>query len=223
MPWVHLNSPVPKGASANCCPIDWPDGARVVPLDPPKNFPYKSFDSVALSRRTARDFGVVGMGQLSSLFWLSHRVQHVHSSNLGFHLSQRPVISAGAIHPITILTALYPEETWWRYDPERHQLCSLDLSDSLASVRKEIECVVDAQHGAILLFVAQPDMAAAKYEHPESLVWRDAGALLAQLSLAAHALDLNFCPLGITGQNYAEQLDNQGKLIGVGMAIVGSR
>jgi nitroreductase len=37
------------------------------------------------------------------------------------------------------------------------------------------------------------------YGNSESLVWRDSGALLQTLALAAELYGLGFCPLGILG------------------------
>jgi len=69
--------------------------------------------------------------------------------------------------------------------------------------------------------VAEPGKTSAKYSSSSSLVWRDAGVLLGHIGLAAESLGLNYCPLGITGEPWVSQLDSQGKLSGVGLALLG--
>ena len=72
-----------------------------------------------------------------------------------------------------------------------------------------------------MLLLAEPGKTSAKYQHGESLIWRDAGILLAVMALIAEALDYSFCPLGITGEPWADQLATSGVLMGVGLALVG--
>jgi hypothetical protein len=72
------------------------------------------------------------------------------------------------------------------------------------------------------MFAAEPGKTFSKYTEANSLIWRDAGVLLGYFSFVAHALQLSFCPLGITGECWASQLDKQGRLVGVGLAIVGA-
>jgi hypothetical protein len=75
----------------------------------------------------------------------------------------------------------------------------------------------------MLLFVGEPGKTFSKYNHATSLVWRDAGVLIGHMALVAESLGLNFCPLGITGEPWVSELDKQGKLVGVGVALLGSR
>lgn len=42
------------------------------------------------------------------------------------------------------------------------------------------------------------------------------------MALTATAQGLNFCPLGITGEPWVSGLADQGKLTGVGLALLGA-
>jgi hypothetical protein len=114
------------------------------------------------------------------------------------------------------------ESKWWRYNHDHHALNLVDKSDSILSeVRQTAETLVATGDGAVLLLVAEPGKTFAKYSNACGLVWRDTGVLLGQFSLVSEALGLNFCALGITGEPWAGQLDHYGRLVGVGMALVG--
>jgi hypothetical protein len=86
------------------------------------------------------------------------------------------------------------------------------------------EQIVAPGQGQLLWFCANVEKINAHYEHPESLIWRDAGVLLGVMALVAEALKLNFCPLGISGEPYlSAAFGTLGRLEGVGGAILGSR
>ena len=70
--------------------------------------------------------------------------------------------------------------------------------------------------------MAEPGKTAAKYEHHETLVWRDAGVVLGYMSLVAEALGLSFCPLGLTGRpQLTEFLPESQAMHGVGLSVLG--
>lgn len=86
-----------------------------------------------------------------------------------------------------------------------------------------MESMVPAPEATKTLLVAEPGKTQAKYFNHESLVWRDAGALLATMGFVAEALNLNYCPIGITGEPWASMLSSEGNLVGVGAALIGGR
>jgi len=62
---------------------------------------------------------------------------------------------------------------------------------------KEIDNCLRVGKGTVFWFFADVAKTAAKYLHPESLVWRDSGALLATMSFVAEGMRLQACGLGI--------------------------
>jgi hypothetical protein len=143
-------------------------------------------------------------------------------SPLGFPLERRGVPSGGAIHPVHLLVCDPGTRVLHRYDGDRHGL--LQLAERAPSeLVTECSEVLDLQRGTLLFFVAEPGKTAAKYEDPITVIWRDAGVLQGVLAVVAEAIGLNFCLLGLTGDPWLAGLSQQGKLRGVGAAIVGSR
>ena len=221
MTWIDLGNPHPLSAARPYTPLVWPTGA-LVPLPPPSEAATRSFGEAAVGRRTRRSFSALEAGQLSALLSLTCRVQQVGDTTLGFPLTRRPAPSAGAIHPIHLILLGPGTSAWQRYDPFRHALVNVLTSVDAQRVRRAMEEVLAAPGATLLLLAAEGGMTAAKYDHPWSLVWRDAGILLGWLSMAAEALDLSFCPLGVTGDPWTSQLLDQPGLMGVGAAFVGA-
>jgi hypothetical protein len=103
-------------------------------------------------------------------------------------------------------------------------LVEVSGTDSLAErARRAAGELLPVDHGALIALVAETGKTAAKYENHCSLVWRDAGVVLGYLSLIAEALDLAFCPLGLTGHDFVAPIAPPGVLEGVGFALVGGR
>jgi hypothetical protein len=159
----------------------------------------------------------------SLVLWHSSRCQQTADSPFGFQLQQRPIPSAGAIHPIHVILSV-PGLGWSRYNSISHSLEALDLpADWSATLESKCNELVAIEDGSLVLFVAEPGMTAAKYDEFESLVWRDAGILQSAFAVVAAAANCNLCLLGITGNPWAAALDQQGQLTGVGVAILGAQ
>lgn len=221
MSWVDLGVPRPREVPIPYNPVTWTN--RIIrELDTPTAFPDTCFADVVLTRRTRRQFGPISQADLSSFFWLSCRTQKNAESDSGLPLAQRPVPSAGALHPIHVLINQPSDSNWWRYDPDDHSLNAVERSDVLSELRFEADGLVEIGSGILLLLVAEPGKSFTKYEDATGLIWRDAGVLLGQFALVSEALGLNFCALGITGAPWASDLDESGRLAGVGLGVLGA-
>ena len=76
--------------------------------------------------------------------------------------------------------------------------------------------------GSIIWFVARSNITRARYTNPESVIWRDAGALLATICLAATALNLVACPIGASGEPFIRRLlAAPDHVYGVGACAIG--
>lgn len=223
MSWKDLGIPRPRRKPRVYCPIQWPVRDSRLLLQPSIELA-ADFFSVVMARRTRREFGPVSLPHLSNLLWFCARQQATAESPFGFPLELRPTLSAGALHPIHVLLSFDPAGDWLRYNPDHHCLDALAIDSELShALWREAETVLPVEQGILLLYIAEPDKVEAKYSASQSLVWRDAGALLGHTALVAEALALNFCPLGITGEPWVGRLAEQGQLVGVGMAVVGTR
>ncbi len=224
MEWIKLNSPKVRAKPDYYQPFTWPDGRfRALPrID--DDVGDGSILYLLDNRRTRRTFNALSEGQLGQLLWRCARTQAIAESNYGFDLELRPAPSAGAIHPIHILVLLPGASDWLRYDGRRHGFVEISGSvDTFAGLNEQCRDALPAEQATRLLLVAEPGKTSAKYLHSESLIWRDAGALLAVMAMIAEALDYSFCPLGITGEPWAGRLAPAGVLTGVGVALVGGR
>ncbi len=182
------------------------------------------FFDVVDRRRTRRRFGPIQLETLSSFLWFSARSREVVQNNGSIIWESRPAPSAGGKHPIDLY--LFPHhQPALKYNPYSHVLHEiLDFSSqSIESLIRDSNLVVDRQDGVLIWMIANFQKTASKYDNPESLVWRDAGALLNQMSLVAEALHLNYCPIGITGEPYCSTLLGDGWYEGVGGFVLGSR
>jgi SagB-type dehydrogenase family enzyme len=213
--------PVPRALPVRYRSYVWPTGATTQLA--PRAQPLK-LDLAALldERQTRREFSKhLDEVALGELLWLACRSRSSRPSAFGPDQESRVHPSAGAMHPIHVLLA-HETGPWLRYDPIAHALIELpDSSASAAACRDAASSLVAIAQGTLIGLVAESGKTAAKYEHHESLVWRDAGVVLGYLSVVAEAMGLPFCPLGITGTPYlTAQLPNASVLQAVGLAVV---
>lgn len=161
------------------------------------------------------------------LLWHSAKTHELQHNEHGVIWQHRGAPSAGGIHPVELIL-LGPAGCHWecaRYDPIAHALrpLALPVGMSAETLRRETSVMVEPQQGTVLLFVADHARNSARYERGESLVWRDAGALVATVSFVAEALNLNSCALGFTGDDMVRRMFTSERLGGAGGVIVGSR
>lgn len=203
--------------------FEWPAG-RTTELGAKLDALDVDLATVLRHRQSTRDFLPIALPQLGSLLWLVARTHSRRESPFGFHQQYRPYPSAGALHPIHLLCQRLSGNSWERYDPIGHVLVAIPGTESLAdAARQSASRVIPTREATVLALVAEPGKTDAKYEHPESLVWRDAGVVLGYVSVVAEALNLAFCPLGLTGNNYIAPIATSGKLQGAGLAVLGAR
>lgn len=126
------------------------------------------------------------------------------------------------MHPIHVLVGA-AATPWQRYDAVSHVLREVPGSEPhLGEVWRAAEEVLPTGRGLLLALVAEPGRTAAKYKHPDSLIWRDAGVMLGYMSVVAEVLNLPFCPLGITAEDeFAKLLQPPARLFGAGLALLG--
>lgn len=218
--WPDLGHPSPRSSVRRHEPIKWPAGSTLRLKQPQLSKGPTAVDLLRC-RRTSRQFSGASPSELASWFELSCRVQQCQGSDLGFDLTRRPAPSAGAIHPIHVVLAWPDGSNWHRYDAFDHALVSFASQVDPQAVHAQMQEVLQAPKATLVLLAAEVGRTEAKYEHAASLVWRDAGALLATMALAAQALSLAFCPLGVTGEPWVGRLLEQQGLVGVGAAFVG--
>ena len=75
----------------------------------------------------------------------------------------------------------------------------------------------------LVWFVAHVKRTQAAYINPESLVWKDAGALIMMFQLVATAFDIKSCPVGTLGEPIPSEMFGGAKIISAGECLSGNR
>jgi len=221
MQWIDLGNPAPRTSFERYVPLIWPHDKRVLLPDNP-NEPTRRLVEILESRRSKRDYAAPAIEDLAHLLGISCRVREVLCAAGTLPQSSRPAPSAGALHPIHIILHRNDERQWDRYDPYTHSLLGLRSDTPPSVVREALEKVLPGGDATLMLFAAEPRLTFAKYHQACSLIWRDAGVVQGFLSLAAEALGLNFCLIGVTGEPWVSGLIEQDALVGVGAAYLGA-
>jgi hypothetical protein len=187
--------------------------------------PPLDFHQLFISRRSQRSLRRARLKD--ELGWLSYATAPqfvaVHE---GLPRSRRPALASGALHAVTpILFSGGGRPRAWRCRPEAAVVDLLAITDgeAIRRLRAEAAELLPGCPGCDLIVVVVDDeLLAAAYEDPDSLAWRDAGTLFQTLALAATALGLGFCPLGILGNAALDGLAAQDRFRALGMAVVGA-
>jgi len=191
-------------------------GTNVSPIQTP-------LGAVLDQRVSRRRFGRLFVVQLAALLTHGARVKEVRAAPSGFVDTHRPAPSAGARHPCDLhLIAgdnIYGLDAGaYRFDPVSAELERLDHPPAgPAKALDRIEDGIGARPAAALFLVADLERTFTRYPTGMSLIWRDAGALLATLHLVATALDLHSCVLGSCGT----WIDQPPRAIDLGCLAVG--
>jgi len=153
------------------------------------------------------------------LLW--HVVQPTGRSSLGragMTVERRSAPSAGGLHPIHLVCIRDEPDTPRLYDGRRHAFLHLSSStDVYARNAADIAVLLGRSSGCTVRFVTDLAKANAAYSDPESLVMRDAGALLATLCFYAEWLGIAARPLGFLGDDLVPALGfPAGRFIGAG-------
>ena len=138
--------------------------------------------------------------------------------------SRRPSPSGGAIHPVDTLF-VHSQTRVFRYAPMAHELEVLRVSkpDHVAAFMADCREILPAGCGTPIVLAGDLERVHSVYRRPESLLWRDGGALLQTLALSASAYELAFCPLGILGTPVLHAIGRERELTGIGVALIGRR
>jgi SagB-type dehydrogenase family enzyme len=223
---IDLASPIPREVELPYSEFSYQVEEKSY-LHHPTPLPDTSLPDVLVSRQSRRTFKTVPQQHLNSLLWHAGRAITVNSPK-DPRWQHRPTPSAGGKHPIDLL--IFPEphtsQEAYLYDPVPHALAKLKVTNRLSLEQFLITTnqVVALEQATIIWFGAQFERTLSKYKDGESLVWRDAGALITTISLVAESLDLNCCAIGITGEPFiSHMLDSKETVIGVGGLLLGQR
>ena len=214
--------PVPRAEPLAHSPPVWPvhHAFSSIPIEPPSAI---SFDDALSSRRSIRSMQPAPLRTVVNLMaYATHAVAELAGDPLG--RTKRPSPSAGALHPVEIgLVHGRSNPRLFHCEPSSNVIQLLKPVDKriLRVLFARVRSMLPEADGSLIVFLADFSKTAAAYNHSQSLVWRDAGALLQTVHLSAVAFGLACCPLGILGSEAAASVFPNGNLQAVGMAVVG--
>ena len=197
-------------------------GHEKVLLTKPSGVNSRDFFEVATERTSQRKFAALTGSRLAELLWYSAKVISTHSQANGYILSHRPSPSAGARHPIDIIVSMPAKKRKLEYyNPFDHSLNVITADQILTDrfVGHINECL-EIQEGTIIWFLAHQIRTGAKYDNPESLVWRDAGALIYCMQVVCTALNLSSCAVGTLADPFLNKLFGE-EVTSAGGIIIG--
>jgi SagB-type dehydrogenase family enzyme len=220
---LDCRSPLPRAVEQRYTEWEYPTDQTV--YLPKASPPKRDFFDVLESRQTERQCGPLSLEELAQVLWWTAKTRVAAQSHRWEH---RPTPSAGGRHPIDIIVWNCPKDApgLHLYDCSAHALRRIHIQDvkAVAGLVHAAEELVGTIEGTILWHGAQIARTSSKYRYAASLIWRDAGALVATTAIVAEALSLCCCPLGITGEPYlSSALRSRNAVQGVGGCLVGSR
>ena len=187
-------------------------------LRPAGPAPTASFEDVLDRRRSDRAMFALSEARLSELLWHAVRARDVRGD-----WQHRAAASAGGLHPIQVLVFARATRDVVLYEPTHHHALVLDEIDShlLCAALDQTLFLGEAADATLLLLAAEMNRTASAYENSKSLVWRDAGCLLATLQIVCSWLSIASCPLGVLGEPLLAACGASGQLVATGLLVVG--
>ena len=109
------------------------------------------------------------------------------------------------------------------YNPFEHSLNQLANSYcDLTPLLNHVDEIIHIKNATLIWFVAHASRTNSKYDHAESLIWRDAGALIGNIQMVCTALRLNSCGIGTLGEPYISTFfNNAAGVFGTGGLLIG--
>ena len=219
-----MKSPNPKFRPDEFTPFNYPiKGVRKLNRD----FELRNSDflEVLLNRRSEQALNGPLLTNLSELLYYSNKIHSIYIDDFGYALTKRTAPSAGARHPVDLLVSFSvgkEKRILEYYNPIDHSLSELSISENDQRIFfKEIEENLSIGNACVIWFSIQRDKTGAKYENPESLYWRDAGALLHCIQITAAHLGLKSCPIGSLAEKSFYSLFKSDLLLSFGGILVG--
>ena len=162
---------------------------------------FKTFDEVFENRRTRRVINEVSLRETCSFLSYVFAPRQMGKGRLA-GLLRKTMVSVGALHPIDVLIVAGPQvaEPILFLDRERKFLTVPILDENgLRAAIEEATAILPDASGHLILFAGDMRRVAKAYKSPETLLWRDGGAATQACSMAAFAIEYEFCPMGFSG------------------------
>jgi hypothetical protein len=164
--------------------------------------------------------GPLDIQDLSALLWHSTALRSRTPGRFGVAAESRNSPSGGGLHPIRLLVLPLDDGVSGHYDDEKHGLGPIAAS-ALAVNRESIVTILGHDQGTTIQFAADRTLLDACYDNAGSILWRDAGALVATMCLVSTALGIAACPVGRVGDDVVKAAGIMEGFVGAGAVHLG--
>jgi hypothetical protein len=202
---AHRIRPVAASGTPGRCPPRasklWQDGGTPVPVT--DIGPTSSFAVTVARRHSTRLLGSPSLSQVGLVVARAGLTRRSAHDAAGVPVAQRPAPSAGARHPLTLVVLARDvpglPRGGWALDPDaavlRRSIHAPDASDhALAQIGDALH--ISHPPPAAIVAVGYPHATLSRYPDGISLLWREVGALLMLVHLAATDIGLGSCLAG---------------------------
>jgi SagB-type dehydrogenase family enzyme len=223
---IELKPPRPL-AKPRALPVFDFQISGMLPIPKPSRRKWRPLDRVLNARQSRRDFKTaLTLQQLGDLLWHSSRTRRTARVAGNTLWTSKPSPSGGGCHPVQMLVLRAPvlKDKLLLYDSDHHVFGVREVPNVnlIEKSLREVDRCLEIHNGTVIWFVADLARSGARYRNPESLAWRDSGALLATLGLVAEGMGLECCGLGLHDIPAMRRfLKLNQSVIGVGGCIVG--
>jgi SagB-type dehydrogenase family enzyme len=165
-----------------------------------------AFTATAARRRSIRRLGPVTLDNLAAVITPVFGLAAFDTADDGAVRRFRPLPSAGARHPVVPIVLAHAviglDAGMWRLDADTQTLfrCTID-AEALDAAWNTLVDVASLSHrpGAAVVLAVNVWATLSRYPAGISLVWRDAGAAAAMLTLTATDAGVGSCIVGTAG------------------------
>lgn len=175
------------------------------------------------ARRTRRALDALSDAQTLGLI---DRLCHAHLRSDGSEgvRMRKSAISAGALHPIDVIVIGDAERAPLLYNDSSRvfEILAVHNKAALAEAVANLRAMAPDARGHLVVLAGHLARVASAYENPESLLWRDAGAVDQLLAMGAFAAGGAYLPLGALPQAIVRSIrGNDEEVLGVGCGLIG--
>jgi SagB-type dehydrogenase family enzyme len=205
----------------------WKDGGT--PIAVTDIGPTSPFATAVSKRRSSRHLGPPALDQVGLIVARSGLTRCSARDSAGSEIAQRPAPSAGARHPLALVVLAHNviglPAGGWVLDPDAAVLRPAKHSPD--TVHCALLRLSDALHiteppPAAVLAVGRPGATLSRYPDGISLLWREVGALLMLVHLAATDIGLGSCLVGTCAVLHPVS-GNPSALVDLGAVVLGTR
>jgi hypothetical protein len=219
---LHID-PVPIHSDTERPQLPWTTGKRLGILQS-RLSPEISLAETLNHRRTQRSLQPVPLKEIAQTLSIAGGVRFTKVDDQ-FCRSRRPSIAAGAIHAVEIFFIHGQTKRIFYFDPFEPSISAVRCKDTklLERLWSRATMVSPEAKSTLIVLIGRPQILGLAYTAAESLLWRDAGALLQTLSMTAYGRGLGLCPVGLLGHELIDCITTNGEsLFAVGTAWLGS-